>query len=179
MKTVIVASKNPVKIAAAELAFATVFPNESFAFVGVETSSGVPDQPFGDEAREGAENRLEVITRLHPVAHYWVSQEGGLVDEGDIMYNRAWIIIADDKGHIGQSSTPSFEIPTEIARLIRTGHELGSASDVYYGTTNLKEREGGIFLLTDGLVDRKSFYAQAAIIALAQVKNHHLYAPVQ
>ncbi len=172
---VIIASTNPVKIAVAEEAFRLVFPEGTFSFTGIETDSGVRSQPFGEETRRGAQNRLERVMRLHPDAHYFVSQEGGLFDEGEVMYNRAWIMVADNARHRGESSTASFVIPHEIARLVRTGLELGDASDVYYGTKNLKHHGGGISFIADGLINRQSYYLQAAILALCQVKNHHLY----
>ena len=40
-------------------------------------------------------NRLRGIRASHPKADYWVSQEGGLVTDGDSFYNRAWILFAD------------------------------------------------------------------------------------
>ena len=175
MKKVIVASTNPVKIAVADDAFRAVFPNDVFEIIGVEVDSGVPDQPFGDETIEGAENRLARITELHPEAHYWISQEGGLFEEDGVMFNRAWIMIADSEGHVGQSSTGSFEIPQSMARLVRTGLELGTAGDRLFNETNIKQKGGVLHPLTDGLIDRKNYYLQSAIIALCQVKNHHLY----
>lgn len=175
MKQVIIPSDNPVKIAVAEAAFKAVFPEVEFEFIGRKTASGVPDQPFGDDTLLGAMNRLEVITREHPFADYWISQEGGLIDDGITMYNRAWIVIADAEGHFGQSSTPSFEIPTAVAKLVREGNELGTAYDIHFQMKDSKRRGSGLSKLTDGLIDRKRYYLDAAIIALCQVKNHHWY----
>ena len=175
MKKIILASTNPVKIAVAKAAFAAVFPDTPFEVIPVAAHSGVPPQPFDDEALEGAMNRLRAIRASHPKADYWVSQEGGLVTDGEGYYNRAWIIFADKKGHVGKSSTPSYEIPKGVAELVRTGLELADASDIYSGIQGLKHTVGGVSLVTDGLIDRKHFYLQAAIIALAQVKNHKLY----
>ncbi len=175
MKKIILASTNPVKVAVAKAAFAVVFPDTPFEVIPVATLSGVPPQPFDDEALEGAMNRLRRIRTSHPKADYWVSQEGGLVRDGESFYNRAWILFSDKKGHIGKSSTPSFEIPKGVAELVRTGLELADASDVYFGMKGPKHTVGGVSLVTDGLIDRKRYYLQAAIIALAQVKNHKLY----
>lgn len=175
MKKVIIASKNPVKVAVAEDAFTAVFPGEQFHFVPADAPSGVPDQPFDEETRQGALNRLAYIRKEHPDADYWISQEGGLHHDGDVLFNRAWIVIMDKEGNQGVSSTPSFEIPPGIALLVRSGLELSAASDRYFGATNLGCGVGGISFLTDGLIDRKHFYLPAAIIALAQVKKYDLY----
>ena len=175
MKKIILASTNPVKIAVTKAAFVAVFPDTPFEVIPVATDSGVPPQPFDDEALEGAVNRLRAIRRSHPKADYWVSQEGGLVTDGEGFYNRAWIIFADKKGHMGKSSSPSFEIPKGVAELVCTGLELADASDIYFGMQGLKNTVGGVSMVTDGLIDRKRYYLQAAIIALSQVKNHKLY----
>jgi len=82
-KKIIVASTNPVKVAVAEAAFRAVFPGEDLEIIGVTTCSGVSEQPYGDEALMGAAHRLEAVTREHPLADFWISQEGGLVDDGE------------------------------------------------------------------------------------------------
>ena len=52
---VLVGSANPVKIAAVRDAFEPYFPGA--VVEGIETPSGVPAQPVGDETFTGAENR--------------------------------------------------------------------------------------------------------------------------
>lgn len=128
MKTVIIASKNPVKIQVAERAFAAVFPDEEFEFIGVASQSKVPDQPFNEETFLGAQNRLAFIKNEFPNADYWISQEGGVFNEGDTLYNRAWIMVQDKDGFIGKSSTASFYPPKQVAEYIKQGDELGTAA---------------------------------------------------
>ncbi|WP_373396007.1 DUF84 family protein [Algoriphagus halophilus] len=54
---IIVGSKNPVKISCTESAFSEAF-SKSFLVNGVNTSSGVSDQPVGsEETLKGAKNR--------------------------------------------------------------------------------------------------------------------------
>jgi non-canonical (house-cleaning) NTP pyrophosphatase len=125
---VIIASKNPVKIAVAEEAFRLVFPEGNFYFLAVDMGSGVSSQPFGEQTRQGARNRLEGIQRAHPDAHYFVSQEGGLFNEGEAMYNRAWIIVADSAGHRGESSSSSVMQVTCIM-VQRTLNTMGAVSN--------------------------------------------------
>ncbi len=58
MKTVVVASTNPVKIRAARAGFERMFPGEHFRVTGVAAPSGVSDQPASDgETYQGARNR--------------------------------------------------------------------------------------------------------------------------
>src|SRR5690554_1184628 len=82
MKTVIVASKNPVKIQAAQEGFARMFPGEEFAFGAVSTPSGVSDQPLSStETLQGAFNRALSARLLMPQADYWVGIEGGVEEQ--------------------------------------------------------------------------------------------------
>ncbi len=55
MKTVVVASSNPIKVAVAERLFTVVFPDEAFNFIPMKSESRVPDQPMGEETRQGAQ----------------------------------------------------------------------------------------------------------------------------
>ncbi len=171
MKKVIIASENPVKIKVAEKSFLAVFPNEEFEFIGIKSESGVPDQPMGDETRLGAENRLRFIKNKYPDADFWISQEGGTFQEGDKYFNRAWIIVSDKDGFIGESSTANFYLPKEIIKHIQNGLELGDAGDKFFGTLNIKQGKGVIGKITDGAIDRTDFYTQAGIIALSTLKH--------
>jgi inosine/xanthosine triphosphatase len=175
MKKVIVASENPVKISVAKRAFSSVYPDDTFEFLPVQSASGVPDQPMNKETEQGALNRLDFIKRLHPEADYWISQEGGLYADGENLYNRAWIAVCDHGGHVSKSSTALFYLPPAIATYIREGLELGHAVDKYFGSVNSKQGMGAIGHLTDGLIDREHYYLQAAIIALSELKHKDWY----
>ena len=174
-KKVVVASTNPAKIKVAEKSFAVVFPDEEFEFIAVKSESGVPDQPFDDETKKGAENRLTYVREKHPDADYWISQEGGLFREEQRLFNRAWIAVCDKEGFVGQSSTPSFYIPAGIKKHIDNGMELAHAHDKFFGTVNSGQTIGAVGHLTDGLIDRAEYYLPSAIIALSEVKHKDWY----
>jgi len=175
MKKVIVASENPVKINVAKRAFQSVYPHESFEFVAMKSESGVPDQPMNEETKQGASNRLDFVRNAYPDADFWISQEGGLFEEGTRMYNRAWIMVRDSTGHITESSTACFYLPSKIVSYVREGMELGHANDVFFGSSNSKEGKGAIGYLTDGLIHREDYYVQSAIIALSELKHKDWY----
>jgi len=62
-KTVLVASKNPVKIQAIREGFLKVFPDTGYEFLSVEVSSGVSDQPFGmEETLTGAKKQGRTVS---------------------------------------------------------------------------------------------------------------------
>lgn len=175
MKKVIVASENPVKIKVAEQTFKAVYPEFEFEFVGIKSDSGVGDQPIGEQTRLGAENRLNFIKEKYPEADFWISQEGGAFWEGEKLYNRAWIMISDKDGFIGESSTAHFYLPKEIVKHMKDGLELGDAGDKFFQTQNIKHGPGVIGHLTNGIFDRADYYTQAGIVALSTVKHKDWY----
>ena len=67
MKTLVVASTNPVKIQAALDGFRRMFPADEFEARGVSVPSGVTDQPMTDaETLQGALNRAANARRAAP-----------------------------------------------------------------------------------------------------------------
>ena len=70
LRQCVVASRNPVKVEAAQRAIDRVFPTGLFAKAeGVAAPSGVSDQPFSDaETLAGARNRVAALRPSHPDA---------------------------------------------------------------------------------------------------------------
>lgn len=175
MKKIVVASKNPVKIAAAIEGFQKMFPHETFEAVGVSVSSGVSEQPISShETLRGATQRTENAAVEVTEADYWVGIEGGTEENGHEMEAFAWIVIKDSV-RCGKSRTGTFFLPSKVAELIRQGIELGEADDIVFGRTNSKQKNGAVGLLTDDVIDRTAYYTQAVILALIPFKNPQLY----
>ncbi len=172
---IIVASENPVKVNVAKRAFALLYPEEEMTFIAVKSDSGVPDQPMDDETEQGALNRLIFIRDNHTDADFWISQEGGLFRDGERLYNRAWVMVADRDGYVTKSSTALFYLPTDVAKYVREGMELGLANDKFFGAVNSKHGLGAIGYLTDGAIDREAYYLQAAVIAISEIKHKDWY----
>lgn len=170
---VVVASKNPVKIAAVKLGFEKMFPAESFVFEGISVSSGVPDQPMSDEETlKGATNRAKNIQE-ETDADYYVGIEGGLEKLGDGMEGFAWVVILS-KGKVGRAKTATYMLPLEVSKLVETGMELGHADDVVFKKTNSKQASGATGLLTNDVITRTLYYEQAVILALVPFLNSSL-----
>ncbi len=175
MKTVIVTSRNPVKIDAVRTGFQALFPDQEFVFEGKAVASGVSDQPMSDgETLSGARNRVMHGKKAFPKADYWVGIEGGIEIKGAHMMAFAWIVIRS-WDTVGTARTGSFELPPKVAELVATGMELGAADDVVFGTDNSKQKSGAVGLLTDDVIDRSALYAHAVILALIPFKSHRLY----
>lgn len=176
MKRVIVASKNPVKIAASESAFSKMFPDELLSFEGVGVPSGVGDQPVTDEETfRGAMNRTLRAKGEAPEADYWVGLEGGLERKDGGMEAFAWMVALSSLGKIGTGRTSTFVLPPKVAELIEQGMELGEADDIVFGRTNSKQQNGAVGILTGDAVTRAAYYEQAMIMALIPHKHPELY----
>ena len=172
---VVIASKNPVKIAATQSGFEAMFPQISFSFEGVSVASNVNDQPMSDEETwQGAKNRAENARKLRPQADFWVGIEGGVTGHHDKMEAFAWMFILGKHGQ-GSAKTCSFLLPPEICQLIKKGYELGEADDKVFGTANSKQKGGAVGLLTEGVIIRQTLYQPAIILALIPFKQKKLY----
>jgi len=65
MKSIVIASKNPIKVSATLKGFQKMFPEEEFQIESVSVPSGVMDQPKNDrETYQGAWNRADNASEL-------------------------------------------------------------------------------------------------------------------
>ncbi len=174
MKKVLICSKNPVKIEASQQAFLSMFSDANFSFNGISVLSSVSDQPMSQkETYQGTLNRVN-NARKEENADFYIGIEGGIEIVGGELECFAWVVILS-QNLIGKAKTASFFLPKELADLVRKGHELGKATDIFFNTQNAKQKTGAIGLLTGNIITRSSFYKQAIIMALIPFKNNNLY----
>jgi len=175
MKTIVVASNNPVKVQAVRLGFGTMFPKQSFELHSLPVPSGVRDQPLSShETLQGAYNRACAASKAYPQADYWVGIEGGIEAEGEEMAAFAWVVIYTAQ-LTGKGRTGAFFLPPAVVNLIRQGYELGEADDMVFNKNNSKQVNGAIGILTGDVIDRTRLYEHAVILALVPFKNPELY----
>jgi inosine/xanthosine triphosphatase len=175
MKSILIASRNPVKVQATLNGFQRMFPEESFQIQSAAAASGVSNQPRSDEETlRGATNRAQDAARDYPQANYWVGIEGGIQETGGQMTAFAWVVIYDGRS-LGKSRTGTFFLPPQVSKLVRQGVELGTADDIVFQRENSKQENGAIGILTANVVDRTGLYEQAVILALLPFKNPELY----
>ena len=176
-KTVIVGSKNPVKIEGVRQGFEKMFPDEDFEFIGYGAKSGVPDQPMGsEETLKGAYNRAEDCRKSHPEADFFCGQEGGIFQDHQEDYGTvAWTVILDRDGNLGKGLSSLHILPPKVMELVHQGYELGTADDMVFQQTNSKQQGGSIGILTDGIYTRTHKMVEAVICALIPHKNPELY----
>ncbi|MCF7796934.1 MAG: inosine/xanthosine triphosphatase [Lentisphaeria bacterium] len=164
---IIVASQNPVKIAATRGAFERAFPGRDFSVEGVRVASGVSSQPRTDaETRLGAWNRAQAAHDARPEGEFSVGLEGGVERIKGHWEAFAWIVILDKKGKTGQGRTGTFILPDAIGKLLDMGMELGEADDRVFNQVNSKQNAGAVGILTKGLMDRATYYEPAVLFAL-------------
>jgi len=176
MKTITIASTNPVKTNAAKEGFTRMFPAEQFSFHQIRTTLNLPTQPAADEETLAcAEKRARNARELAPASDYWVGIEGGIADWSIGMGAFAWVVILDREGRIGRGRTGEFFLPESVAALVRQGSELGEADDKVFSRNNSKHSSGAIGLLTGDVIDREGLYIPAVIFALVPFRNPGLY----
>lgn len=172
---VIVASQNPVKIDAAKKSFEKMFPKVEFTFEGVNVSSGIPDQPIGEEQTiTGAMNRVNNAFKLNEEADFFVSFEGGVEEKEGSFWAFAWAAVLSN-GKYGKAKSSEFLLPEKVSELIKQGYELGTADDMVFKRENSKQSNGSIGLLTHDVITRTDYYEQAMILALIPFVNPELY----
>lgn len=175
MKTIIIASNNPVKIQAALQGFQRMFPAEEFTIRQLSVPSGVSSQPFTDqETYLGACNRVDAAFQMDQQADFWVGIEGGVEEQDGELSAFAWIVVRS-KNRRSRSRSGTFLLPKKLADLIRQGIELGEADDIVFNRSNSKQANGAIGILTGNVIDRTDLYLHAVILALVPFKNDDLY----
>jgi len=174
MPSIVVASKNPVKVQAAQRGFQRMFPEQQFVTSGITVPSGVSDQPMTSrETLHGAITRAQNARQHTPQSDFWVGIEGGVELVDGEMEVFAWIVVLSAQ-RIGKGRTGSFFVPQPVRELVQQGVELGDADDRIFGQSNSKQQNGSVGLLTDNVLTRTDFYEPAVILALIPFKNLHL-----
>jgi inosine/xanthosine triphosphatase len=171
---VIVGSKNPVKINAAQKGISALFPDHVVKCEGMHAPSGVSDQPMtSKETRDGAVNRVK-FCQQNIEADFYVAMEGGvdLFEYGPATF--AYIVVAtSSKISVGRSAI--LPLPQTVYEALEKGEELGDVMDKMFNTNNIKQKGGAIALLTNGSATRESNYTHALILALAPFLHAGLY----
>jgi len=179
LKTIAIASKNPVKIQAALHGFQRMFRGEAFHIQTISVPSGVSDQPrTNPDTLLGALNRAAGAAGLLRDADYWVGIEGGVEEINGELAAFAWIVV-QNANLIGKSRTGTFFLPPRVAQLVKEGKELGEADDIFFSRSNSKQENGAIGILTGNVVDREELYEQAVILALVPFKNETIYSDLE
>jgi inosine/xanthosine triphosphatase len=174
MIKIVVGSKNPVKINAAKAAICDILSLAEVECIAIDAPSQVADQPMTvDETQLGAINRVKYCQQ-HSHADFYVAIEGGVdqFEYGPATF--AYVAIANQKKIIiGRSG--NLPLPLVIYQALENGEELGDVMDRFFNTDNVKQKQGAIGLLTNGLATREGVYRQAILLAMAPFIHPDLY----
>jgi inosine/xanthosine triphosphatase len=148
----------------------------------VET--GVSRMPLSDmQLMRGARNRAEAVRELLAgegrAADFYVGLEGGFhsitFDGERRTFLHGWAYASDGaRGYFGHA--PALTIPPSlVARVERTGRELGEFIDEIAGSTDTRSREGAWGVLSRGLLTRAMSFETAVVAALVPFYTARLY----
>lgn len=172
--TIVVGSKNPVKINAIKNAIAIYYPDSEIYCNGIDAPSSVSEQPMtSQDTRNGALNRLRYC-QLNEHADFYAAIEGGvdLLEDGAATF--AYIVIANnEKMSVGRGA--NLPLPMSVFNRLKEGEELGPLMDELFSTENIKQKGGAIGLLTNGHATREGNYTHAAILAMAPFIHTEFY----
>lgn len=179
--TVSVGSANKMKVRAASEGLSKGLKLNISIVEGFNVPSGVPNQPIGDnETKQGSINRSKLAfesfnEKYGYFPNYSIGLEGGiLINTNEIMECFAYMCIYDGS-RLSTSRTGSFSLPPAICELVKGGMELGDADDKIFGTTANKQAGGTVGHLTNGVIDRQSYYEHAIILACVPFLFPDLY----
>ncbi len=172
--TLVVGSKNPVKVNAAKTTLATYFPECEIDCRGVDAPSGVADQPLGEhDTLIGAQNRVSHC-QAHYDADFYMAMEGGAASFEYGAATFAYVVISH-KGSQSVGRSCNLPLPQSLYAKLEQGEELGDVMDAAFNTTNIKQQGGAISLLTQGHATRQSTYQQALTLAMAPFIHPDLF----
>ena len=148
----------------------------------VET--GVPRMPLNDtQLMRGARNRAAAVRLLlereGSPADLYVGLEGGFhsitFDGERRTFLHGWAYVTDGaRGYFGHA--PAVTVPSSIvARVERTGRELGEVIDEVAASKDVRSREGAWGVLSRGLLTRATSFETALVAAFAPFYNARLY----
>ena len=156
-----VGSLNRVKVEAVRNVMERIYGE--VRITAVDAKSGVPDQPFGEQTRQGAENRARGALGDHQMS---VGIEAGVFEFPDGLYDIQHCCILSKDGRITYGQGSGFRYPDDVAGLVRSGSTVGDAFDTLFGSEGIGKKAGAVGMLSKGLLDRLTLTEQSVTAAM-------------
>ena len=173
---ILIATKNPGKIEGAKRAFSNYFDN--IIVEGVPVPSDVSEEPVNDELYNGSNNRVQNLKKYAKEnnidAEYFIALASVITNQLGkwLIVNIATIEDRHGKKSIGSSS--GFPVPDRyVDEIIST--DLGKVMDRIFNEEDLRSKQGGVSLLTKGVISRYDLTEQAFVMALTQFINGDIW----
>ena len=163
---IVVGSTNHVKVEAVREVMERVFGD--VRVTGINVDSGVPDQPFEEQTRQGAINRAKAALGDHDMA---VGIEAGVFEKELGLYDIQFCAILDRSGRLTVGTGSGFMYPPAVADLVRKGQTVGEAMKAVFEQPDIGKGQGAIGYLSRDLLDRKALTEQSIIAAMVPRLN--------
>lgn len=163
---IVVGSANHVKVEAVRTVMERIYGR--VRVTGSDVPSGVPEQPFGPQTREGAVNRARAALGDHDLA---VGIEAGVFEKEDGLYDYQYCAVLDRSGRLTVGTGSGFMYPPAVASLVRGGMTVGDAMAQVFGEKEIGKGQGAIGFLSRGLLDRKGLTEQSVTAAMVPRLN--------
>ncbi|MDO8514354.1 MAG: DUF84 family protein [bacterium] len=179
--SIIVTSASAIKVGTVKKVLLELFPKRNFNVVGVKAQSGINEQPVGDEAEQGARNRIQSAEGLVGTEakgpHAFVSVESGIFDDGNGGWeDKAVAAIKLPNGRVCVSVSPrGVQFPTEAVEAARAKdggfkeNTVGSVIAEMYAARGIKiDKQDPQSALTNGEFPREQQMMSAIKGALSE-----------
>ena len=166
-----VATKNPGKTNAVKRALAEAFADEMIDVEQVDVTLDLPEQPFGEALADGATKRAQAALGASD-CDLGIGIEAGLMrmpGTGQWMSVQVCVLTHRD-GRQSMGMGPGYELPSEILAAVLAGEPLREAFERLLDVDD-PERNGAIYYLSGGLLDRTELTTQAVRMALIAWSN--------
>lgn len=168
MIEIAVGSKNKTKLRAVEQASSELWL-EAPKITGIETKSGVSDQPMTDEEMiMGAHNRARNMMSRVPSASYTIGMEGGIRVMPEGWFDMGWVCVIDVATHkTSYGVTPAVAVPEDVRHMMQhSGLELSDAVEAVYKTDTIESRDcSGV--ITNGIMPADRLYSLGVLAAFS------------
>lgn len=159
-------SKNEAKLEATRKVVGLHFPRADL--FNAEVSSGVSDQPFGDE-----ETRLGALTRALRASKLQedvvgIGLEGGVRLLEEKLYVCNWGAMVLPDGTRFTAGGAQIPLPEEVAQEVLQGQELGVVMDAFSGKHGIRHKEGAIGMFTAGHIERDKLFTHILELLVGQ-----------
>jgi non-canonical (house-cleaning) NTP pyrophosphatase len=165
--TVVIVNSSSLKLKILKNVFSAYLPKIEFKFIESEIDNFSGDSIGRDDCIDLMRVKISEARLKYPNATYYVFMRGRMEDDGNLMQEFALVLIQDLIGNEGISDAASFEVPKEIANLVRSGVSFSTAVEQVFKVPGVKNGSGFVGILTNGVVMKEEQYFQPAVIALA------------
>jgi len=170
-----VATRNPLKVSAAKIAFEGFF--DEVEIHSFKSSSMLQKQPADEEITRGAILRAKEAIELG--YDYGVGIEGGLLHLGGRAYFTGFSAVISKSREMHGAWGLAWECPPSLLERVERGEELGILMDQILGRSGVKTHEGAIGVFSKSKIDRLRVTTDSVIAALIPFVNREFYSQDQ